>query len=152
MTDYIFRVAGEPVGKGRPRFNTKTGRAYTPDKTARYENLVRISFENAYPGHDLITGAIDLTILAYFSIPQSWSKKKQKLALEEKIHKTSSPDADNITKAICDGLNKVAWKDDSQIVALKVYKEYSDTPRVDVIINALEEDEDDGSEQSDSDR
>lgn len=139
MTDYIFRVVGDPVGKGRPRFNTKTGRAYTPDKTAHYENLVKISFQNAYPKHDLITGAIDLTILAYFSIPRSWSKKRQNLALDGKIHKTSSPDADNITKAICDGLNKVAWKDDSQIIALKVYKEYSDTPRVDVIINALEE-------------
>ena len=30
-------MAGEPIGKGRPRFSRATGTVYTPEKTARYE-------------------------------------------------------------------------------------------------------------------
>ena len=32
-----FTVYGEPKGKGRPRFNTKTGHAITPKDTVNYE-------------------------------------------------------------------------------------------------------------------
>ena len=31
-----FTVYGEPKGKGRPRFNTKTGHAITPKDTVSY--------------------------------------------------------------------------------------------------------------------
>ena len=44
----VFQVPGEPVGKGRPRF-TRQGRAYTPAKTAKYENLVSLAFQQMYP-------------------------------------------------------------------------------------------------------
>ena len=36
------------------------------------------------------------------------------------------PDSDNIAKAICDSLNGVAWKDDSQISDLIVHKYYDE--------------------------
>ena len=35
-----FTVPGVPVGKGRPRF-TRGGHAYTPEKTAAFEEKVR---------------------------------------------------------------------------------------------------------------
>lgn len=41
-----FTVHGEPKGKGRPRFNTKTGHAITPKDTVIYENLVRMEYLN----------------------------------------------------------------------------------------------------------
>lgn len=40
-----FIVPGEPKGKGRPRFNTKTGRTYTPGDTINYENLVKMQYQ-----------------------------------------------------------------------------------------------------------
>lgn len=47
-------------------------------------------------------------------------------------------DCDNIAKIICDALNRVAYKDDSQIVKLNVMKEYVETPSVKVrIFNLL---------------
>lgn len=138
--DYIFRVMGEPKGKGRPRFSRKTGRAFTPKDTASYENLVRLAFCEAYPDHKPIEGAVGLTVMAYFPIPQSWSKKKKALAAEEKVAKVTKPDLDNVVKAVSDGL-AVAWKDDAQIIRIQAYKEYSDTPRVDVIITEVEEHE-----------
>lgn len=43
-----FTVYGEPKGKGRPRFNTKTGHAITPKDTVSYENLVKLEWQTAY--------------------------------------------------------------------------------------------------------
>ena len=40
-----FTVYGEPKGKGRPRFNTKTGHAITPKDTVSYENLVKLEWQ-----------------------------------------------------------------------------------------------------------
>ena len=41
-----FIIPGEPKGKGRPRFNTRTGRAFTPGDTINYENLVKLQYQN----------------------------------------------------------------------------------------------------------
>lgn len=137
MDDLVFIVAGEPKGKGRPRFSRKTGRAYTPPQTVKYENLVRFCFTQEYPYHKPCECALGVTIIAYYPIPKSWSKKKKALAAEQKVPKVTKPDADNIIKAVCDGLNGVAWKDDAQIVRLYCYKEYSNVPEVKVIISEV---------------
>lgn len=135
-------VPGDPVAKGRPRF-TRTGRSYTPGKTKQFENLVRLAYNLQQPDRAPAEGPIDLTVRAYFTIPQSWSKKKQAAAANGDVPKISKPDLDNCLKAISDGLNKVAWRDDSQINEIHAYKAYSDRPRVDIIIKT-EEGENDG--------
>ena len=33
-------IPGEPVGKGRPRFNRRTGRPFTPAKTVEFEKRI----------------------------------------------------------------------------------------------------------------
>ena len=91
-------------------------------------------------------GPVDLTVRAYFTIPQSWSKKKQAAAADGLVPKISKPDLDNCLKAVSDGLNKVAWRDDSQINEIHAFKAYSDRPRVDIIIKT-EEGENDGINQ-----
>lgn len=35
-----FFIHGKPVGKGRPRFDGRTHRMYTPAKTAKYERAI----------------------------------------------------------------------------------------------------------------
>lgn len=42
-----FEVLGTPVGKSRPKFSTVNGHAvaYTPKKTANYETLVKLSYQ-----------------------------------------------------------------------------------------------------------
>lgn len=55
----MFQVPGEPVGKGRPRF-TRQGRAYTPAKTAKYENLVSLAFQQMYPNHVPFENAVEM--------------------------------------------------------------------------------------------
>lgn len=51
---------------------------------------------------------------------------------------TKKPDLDNVAKIVCDALNGVAYKDDAQIVDLKVHKYFSETPEVVVVIMADE--------------
>ena len=70
-----FTVYGEPTAKGRPKFSTHGGfvKAYTPEKTAAYENLVKLSFDQQV-AEGLIQEEVIATITAYFSIPKSTSK------------------------------------------------------------------------------
>ena len=131
---YQFQIPGDPVAKGRPRFSRKTGRTWTPEKTARYENLVSLSFTDTYPNQFPTGEPIRLTVIAYFSPPKSTSKKRLAGMLSNLIHHTKRPDIDNILKSVMDGLNKVAFMDDSQIWSMCVEKRYSEHPRVEVII------------------
>ena len=128
-----FIVPGDPVSKGRPRF-TRSGHAYTPEATTRFENLVRVSFSEQYPNHVPLDLPIGLVVHSYFRVPASWSRKKTMQALSGEVQKTTKPDLDNVLKAITDGLNGVAWADDAQIHYLSASKRYSDRPRTEVII------------------
>lgn len=135
-----FKVPGEPVGKGRPRFVRATGRTYTPEKTERYENLVKLAFIKEYPGVVPIDGPLAVTMVANFSIPKSWSKKKQALAIAGALRPTKKPDTDNIAK-IKDALNGIAWRDDAQVVEEVISKYYAEVPSLTVIIETIEEEE-----------
>jgi len=131
-----FTVIGIPRSKGRPRFSSK-GHAYTDDKTAAYENLVRLAFQAEAQGVPPLTGPVLLSIVAYMPIPSSLSDKRKR-ALIGKPH-AKKPDADNVAKAVQDGCNGVAYVDDSQIWMLIVRKVYSETPRLEVTIEETED-------------
>lgn len=128
-----FSVYGEPKGKARPRFNTKTRTAYTPSRTAEYEREVAMSYKAVSKGK-VFDGALTLDISAYFSIPKSTPKKRVEQILRQDIRPTKKPDIDNIAKIILDGLNGIAYQDDKQIVSVRVNKFYSTEPRVEVAV------------------
>jgi Holliday junction resolvase RusA-like endonuclease len=69
-------------------------------------------------------------------IPAIWSMKKQRAAALGELTPISKPDLDNVVKAIKDGCNKVAWKDDSQVIDLVAKKRYG-MPRVEVAIRRI---------------
>lgn len=127
---YEIEIDEEITGKARPRMNTRTGRAYTPTKTKNYEYLVRQLFLYKYPNYKPIEGSVIMTIIAYFGIPKSTSKKKEAEMLSGGISPTKKPDWDNIGKIISDALNKFAFKDDAQIIDVRILKKYAKTPKV----------------------
>ena len=51
---------------------------------------------------------------------------------------TQKPDADNLAKAIADGLNRIAWADDSQVYELAVRKVWGLTDMTYVTVEAME--------------
>jgi len=135
--DFELILDGEPIGKGRPRFSRGTGHAYTPEKTARFEERLAWAAQDTMKRRPLFDGPLRVLINAYFSIPLSKSAKWKLAALEQKILPTKKPDIDNIIKGIADALNKVVYVDDTQIVSLSAGKFYSDRPRIEIFIRRL---------------
>lgn len=80
---------------------------------------------------------LDVRVFAYYAIPKSISKKKRQAMLDKKIRPTKKPDADNVCKVICDSLNGVAYRDDTQVVDCMVRKFYAEIPRVLVTIEEI---------------
>ena len=132
-----FTVYGTPVGKGRPRFrNTgKFVQTYTPEKTANYETLVKLAYQQEYGGEPLLAGAISAKIIAYFPIPKSTSRKAKKEMLNGWHVKKC--DADNLIKSILDALNEVAYRDDSAVAKIYCEKRYSEMPRVEISLDII---------------
>lgn len=127
---YEFEVPGKITGKARPRVNTLTGRAYTPGNTKDYEMLIKQYFKIKYPKYETLEGRINVKIVAYFEPPKQTSKKQVELMLENNISPTKKPDIDNVIKIILDALNKMAFKDDSQITKLDIEKVYAKEEKI----------------------
>ena len=140
-----FVISVEGVPKGRPRL-TRSGHAYTPAKTKKFETLVAkcarfaMSRHGAYP----IEGApVAVSLLFYYEPPTSWSKRR-KLEVIEKgaVPKFTKPDTDNLEKAVLDGMNGIVYKDDaliSTLVSSKLYS-YVNGNSVHVCVSTIEED------------
>ncbi|WP_147695970.1 RusA family crossover junction endodeoxyribonuclease [Vogesella mureinivorans] len=136
-----FTVPGAPVGKGRPKVSTRGGKfakMYTPEKTANYETLVAMAAQQAMVGRALLAGPVEVQMAILLPIPASWSKKKQAAAIAGQVYPTKKPDADNVVKAIFDGINGVVWNDDVQACDIVVRKRYAETPGVQVLVKPID--------------
>lgn len=128
----LFSVYGLPVAKGRPRM-TKSGHTYTPQKTRNHEDLVKLSYIQNY-GTLILEKPLAVMIVFYMPIPKSASNSQRLKMLRGEVKPTKRPDIDNLAKTVLDGLNGVAYKDDNQIVELKLQKKYGENPRTQVFI------------------
>lgn len=134
-----FTIAGDPVGKERPRIS-KHGGMYTPKKTRDYEKLVAKSYMAEYRDVEPFDKDVplDVTIIAYFEIPKSDTKIKKEKKRNGEMLPVIKCDIDNICKIILDGVQGVAFYDDKQVVDISAIKRYADDPRVEVTINEHE--------------
>ena len=135
-----FMVLGAPKGKERPRAAKLRDRTivYTPKKTKDYEREIATAYRTQCRG--IFSGAVAIEIHAYYEIPKSASRKRVLDMVSDRERPTKKPDGDNIAKAVCDALNAVAYKDDSQVVDLTVRKYYSKFPHVQVFISEAKTD------------
>lgn len=117
----LIVIPGKPQPKERPRFNRATGKVYTPKATKVYEQkVVAEALAARCPLH---RGHLAVSIALF------WPDKRRR-------------DVDNGVKAILDGLNGRAWRDDAQIVQLLVTKRYDkENPRAEVVIEEVGADE-----------
>lgn len=131
MQCYFF-VPGKPRGKGRPRFYH--GHAVTDVKTRDYEGMVshksgkemqslRALFGEEFDKLKDVPCRVELQ--AFFLVPKSYSRVKRECALNGFL-RPGKPDADNIIKAILDGMNGVVFNDDAQVYDVSCEKRYSD--------------------------
>ncbi len=104
----------KPKAKQRPRM-TRYGRAYTPKATHIFENAVADGWNKNYWYGDSPIAIQIVLDKDTFTVTIS----------EYKAATPTSPlrgDIDNYAKSILDGLNGVAFKDDSQVRSLEVTK------------------------------
>lgn len=116
-------VEGKIKGKARPRFNTKTGRAFTPGDTITYENWIKCCYQEQ--DGKFIDGPVSARIEVYYKIPKSYTKKRVQAIRDGVEMPLKKPDSDNIAKIVLDSLNKIAF-DDAQVVELTVIKRWTE--------------------------
>lgn len=110
-----FTVYGEPKSKQRPRVTARG--TYTPEETREAEHKVRAAWQK--------TQAEPFTYQVVASIDFFNGNRRRR-------------DLDNMAKLVLDGLNKVAYADDHQIVALQLRKFFCVPERARVEITLAE--------------
>ncbi|WP_346235710.1 RusA family crossover junction endodeoxyribonuclease [Lysinibacillus telephonicus] len=131
-----FEIPGDVQAQQRPKFSRmgKGVKAIDPKESRDYKSFVRLVASH-YAPETLITEPIKLTIDVYRKIPKDkQTGPKMKLIHEGKLRPTTKPDIDNLAKGIKDGLSKVLWHDDSQVIELVARKWYSNSPKAVVTV------------------
>lgn len=95
-TSVSFFVTGRPIPKGRPRFNTKTGNAYTPATTVEWETTVGWTAKAAMAAKGRLLGTLSARLTFYGA--------------------RANADIDNLIKAVLDGCNRIVYADDKQVM------------------------------------
>jgi Holliday junction resolvase RusA-like endonuclease len=136
-----FTIPGQPQGKGRAKIVKIGGfsRMATPAKTVAYEGLIAHAAQAVLAGRAMFAGPVAVNLFLDCQVPASWSQRKQREALAGLHMPTTKPDADNVLKAVCDGCNGVLWRDDVQVVDVRLRKRYAATPCVRVEAWALQD-------------
>lgn len=130
-----FEIPGKPFAKQRPRFSTKNGRAFTPKATISFEQTVGTIAARHFP--EPLSGPVRIQIFATFAPAKSWSNKKTQEHLGR--YHTQRPDLDNVEKAILDGLNRIAFADDSQVAWVEKRKVWGPSAKTVVTVEPMEE-------------
>jgi Holliday junction resolvase RusA-like endonuclease len=125
MQTIKFTIPGEPVAKPRQTRSDKWKKRPCVMKYRAWADHARLC-AGSLPSTCSIE---EMRCVANFSPPESWSKKKR-LACIGQRHRTT-PDADNVGKAVLDSL----FDQDSPVADLVVRKRYDWTPRVDIEID-----------------
>lgn len=124
MYRYSIEINTRPIPKQRPRLSKFA--VYTPKKTADYEKLIAFEWKRRYK--DLVLkNAVKLDLLFCFKKAKSCKKD----------YHTQRPDIDNLEKAILDGLNKIAFVDDCQVVEMNSKKVFSDVDKIVITVAEL---------------
>jgi Holliday junction resolvase RusA-like endonuclease len=127
----IYSVEGDPVGKQRPRFSR--GRTYTPKKTVDYETIIASKASQAMGSSEPLQTPVAIFIWISHAIPASYSKKRKEACLNG-LDWPKKPDLDNVAKVFLDAMNGIVYKDDVQVVKLRVSKRYDTDSGVDVLV------------------
>tara|TARA_Y100000310_G_scaffold138879_1_gene138020 strand:- start:1154 stop:1567 length:414 start_codon:yes stop_codon:yes gene_type:complete len=115
-----YKILGPPVPKGRPRLG-KHGNIYTPPRTKEYEELV---------------GKMALVARQ----AQKMKKTAGPVALSVRVYHKGKMDLANVVKSVEDGMNRVVYADDDQVVAYyNTFKERDSNQRVEVTVYYLDE-------------
>lgn len=135
MASLSFSAALKPVGKARPRFDSRHGVTYTPTATRNYEGQLALMARKALGKRPKLKGELTVTMGFNYAAPKSWTKKQMaELAAAGALPKTTKPDVDNLVKAVLDALNGVVYEDDAAVVRVYATKWWSVVDSVEISV------------------
>ena len=121
----------KPIGKGRPRFSSRTKSAYTPETTRRAENAIALLVKTYMRENDL-----DITEKPVAMTLTLFYKANTKKVLGK--FRVKKPDLDNVIKLVADSCNGIVYIDDAQIVEIIARKVYGDEDGINLEIREIE--------------
>lgn len=125
-------ISGEPTPKARAR-TVKSGHSYTPQKTKDAEENVKAAWLDEFGSYQMTLSPVRMVIRFYLKAPQTVQKQHDDL---ECVPAKGRSDIDNFCKLLMDGLQGLAYQNDSQVYSLHAEKFYSTNPRTEVEIFA----------------
>ena len=137
MNNIEFIVFGIPQAQKRVKFSRFGNfvNVRDPSKADKHDFAAMASINTP---DDLITGAIMITLHFYFPRPKGHfgtGRNSDRLKASAPVLHTKKPDIDNLEKFVLDSLNKVMWKDDSQVFSVVKSKSYTlQDPRTEIKI------------------
>jgi len=131
MSTLAFTITGEPKGQPRPRAfarkmgNVHVARFYDSDVADEWKRAVRRAlFETLEQTRwELTLAPVSVSITFAMPRPKSHSGAKG-LKSSAPVAHVGKPDVDNLAKLVMDQITKSGriWRDDSQVVSLRVEK------------------------------
>ena len=134
MAQITLTIPGKPYAQQRPRFY-RAGRFVKTYDTLYKEKRQIVALISSQVGNELIQEPLRVELNFFLEIPKSYSRKKRERCLFGLIAHTKKPDLDNMAKFYLDCMNKIVYRDDSQIYELIVSKHYSDSPKTLIAVN-----------------
>jgi Holliday junction resolvase RusA-like endonuclease len=131
-------VPGVPIAQPRAKATTFGGytRVYTPaGKVRPFKEAIRILFAEAYKGPP-VEGPVMIQITAVFPRPKGMIWKSKPMP---RVPHAKKPDSDNVAKSVCDALNQIAWRDDSQcyyVIVMKFIASGDEQPHTRIVITS----------------
>jgi len=107
---------------------------YTDNKTRDFEAKVAEAAKVAMGASDPLGTPLKVFLQFTLPIPASVTKKRLKSILDGLEVHTKKPDLDNLIKATIDGMDKIVFDNDSQIVNISATKLYGSCPRTDILV------------------
>jgi Holliday junction resolvase RusA-like endonuclease len=123
-------ILGKPKAQPRVKAFSRGGKAgvYTPSTADEWRRTVKAGL--ARHASKKLAGAFEVELDFFLDRPRSHFRTgKYSHILKSDVPKyhTKKPDVDNFAKLILDVLSKIEyWEDDSQVVSLRVTKQYAD--------------------------
>jgi Holliday junction resolvase RusA-like endonuclease len=110
-SEHTVVIPIRPRPKGRPRF--ARGRAYTPKETVEFEAAIGAAWQAS--GGPCFDGPVE--------VHTTFTKESVTVTIRSVDGKSSlRGDVDNYLKGVMDGLNKVAFDDDRQVLRVEATK------------------------------
>jgi len=129
MTTIAFTVPGTPVAQPRQRTRVMmmggepVAQNYTPARhpVTAFKTAVATAAAAVHKGEP-IEGPVRVTVM--FVMPRP-GRLVWKTRPTPRCWSPVKPDVDNLFKSVADALNKLIWRDDSQVVSVFITKKYA---------------------------